>query len=181
MNTPPCGIKLKTFKIRMRKRVNITYTAISPGFIFVLRYQHQVLKLISLGAVQIIPSYQFTWVNEPWNTAHKTHLPKKSVFCMVKTLGYQIFSTLLYWGRRKKIIFENIIVDTVSSNICPLCSTYFYVNLRTKLKCKNILVGTVTHFKIIHNNPNQWPLYFWLYYGTIAPKITKWTMIFLQI
>ena len=59
---------------------------------------------------------------------------------------------LLYWERRTKLIFENVIVDTVSTNICPLRGTYLYVNWHTKLKCINIFVKMVTHSK----NNSQW-------------------------
>ena len=40
----------------------------------------------------------------------------------------------------------------VSTNLCPLCGTYFYVNWHTKFKCKNILFGMVDHIK----NNSQW-------------------------
>ena len=47
---------------------------------------------------------------------------------------------------------ENIIVVMASMDICPLGCTYFYVNGRTKFKCKNVSFGMVTHFK---NNSKQ--------------------------
>ena len=65
MNISPCGVKLNTFETSMQKRVNITYTGISPNSIFGLCYQHQVLKLIHPGTVWILLPYQITWVNEP--------------------------------------------------------------------------------------------------------------------
>ena len=76
MKILPCGLKIDTFKIRMRKRVHINYTDISPGFIFFLRYQHQVLNLMRLGTVWILLHYWLTWVDEPWNTSIKISLPK---------------------------------------------------------------------------------------------------------
>ena len=60
----------------MQKRVHITYIAISTHFLFVHCYQHQVLKLMCLGTVLILLPYWFTWVNETWNSALKTPLPK---------------------------------------------------------------------------------------------------------
>ena len=60
MNISPCGIRLYTLKIRMQKPVHITYTSVSPGFIFALRYQHQVLKIMCLGTVWILLLYWFT-------------------------------------------------------------------------------------------------------------------------
>ena len=39
----------------------------------------------------------------------------------------------------------------------------------------------VTHLKIIHNDPVQWPLYFLLDNVTIAPEMPKLPMIFLNI
>ena len=148
MNIPPCGVKLNTSEISMRKHVNITYTTIYQHRLFGLCYQHQVIELMRLGMVQILLPYQFTWVNEPWNTARKTPLPKTRWFFMVSTLLCQLCSTLLYWGRRTQFKQDNIIVDTV---ICPLCHTHFYVNRRTKPKWKKI-VGMVTRFK----NNSQW-------------------------
>ena len=106
---------------------------------------------------------------------------RKNPFGMVSTLWCQIFSTLLYWGRRTNLKFKNIIVDTASTDIFPICSTYFYMNWRTKFKCINIFVGMVTHLKIIHNDPVQWPLYFLLDNVTIAPEMPKLPMIFLNI
>ena len=107
----------------MRKHIHVNYTDFSPGFIFVLRYQQQVLNLVRLGKAQILLPYRLTWVKEPLNTAHKTSLPKKCAFGMVSTLWYLMFSPLLYWGRRTNLKLKNNIVDTVSTNICPLCST----------------------------------------------------------
>ena len=86
-------------------------------------------------------------MKKPLNIACKTPLPQNDLFFVVSTLWCQLFSKLLYWWRRTKSKQENITVDTVSTNICPLCSTYLYVNLRTKFKCTIIFVGMVTHFK----------------------------------
>ena len=155
MNILPHGVKLNTFKLCMRKRVHITYTTISPNFIFILCYQHQVLNLMHLVVVWILLPYRFTWENKLWNTAYKNPLPRKSFFGMVSTLWYLLFSTIFYWGKRTNLKFKNIIVDTVSTNICPLCGTYFYVNRRTKFKCINMFFGMVTQFQ----KNSQWACY----------------------
>ena len=180
MNILPCGVTIKTFKISTRKRVNITYTAISPDCLFGLRYQDQVLKLMRLWKVWVLLPYWFNWVNEPLNTALKTPLPKTKWFFMVSTLWYQLFSTLLYWGRRTMPKQENIIVDTVSTNMCPLCRPCFK-NLLYTIKMKNIFVRMVTPFK---NNPQwavPWAIYFLLVDGTISPKFSNVPMLFLKI
>ena len=65
MNISPCVVKLNIFKIRMRKCLHITYTAIYPDFLFALGYQHQVLKIMCLGTFYIIIPYRFNWVNGP--------------------------------------------------------------------------------------------------------------------
>ena len=69
MNILSCRVKLNAFETSIQKRVNITYAAISPHCLFSLRYQHQVINIMRLIMVQIIFPYQFTWVNEPLNTA----------------------------------------------------------------------------------------------------------------
>ena len=135
-----------------------------------------------LGTVQIPPPL-LVYLGE-WIVKYSfviTPLPKIIVFGMVSSLWYLLFSTLLHWGKRTKVKFENIIVATASTNIRLLCGTYFYVNWRTKFKYINIFVGMVTHFKIIHDEPVPWPLYFWLAAGTISHKISKWPMLFLKI
>ena len=77
MNISPCGVKLNTFKICTRKCLHITYTTISLDCLFVLCYQHQVLKIMRLGMVHMILPYRFTWSNEPWNTSFaRPPLPK---------------------------------------------------------------------------------------------------------
>ena len=101
---------------------------------------------------------------------HKNPFPKQSVFGMVSTLWYLIYSTLLYWRSCTKFKFKNIIVDTVSTNICPLCDTYLYVNWRTKFKWIYIFIGIMTYFKIIHNEPVLWALSFWQAAGKLHPK-----------
>ena len=68
--------------------------------------------------------------------------PKKVDFSWCK-----LCSILLYCGRCTEFKLENIIVDTVSTNRCLMCGTYFYVNLHTNLKRKNIFIGMVTRFK----------------------------------
>ena len=95
---------------------------------------------------------RFTWSNEPWNTAHKTTSLPQTKWLLVSTFLYQLSSALLHWWRRTNFKQEGIIVGTVSTNICPLRGTYFYVNRRTKSKRKNIFVGMVAHFK----NTSQW-------------------------
>ena len=163
------------------KHVHVTFTAISPGFIFVLCYQHRFIELMCLRTVRILLPYRITWVNEPWNKNRKTPLPKNIFFGVVSTLWYHTFSTLSYWGRCTKFKFENVIVYTMSTNICPLCDTCFYVNWRTTFKCINIFVGMVTHFKIIHNDPVLVPLSFLLASVTISLEIPKWHMLLLKI
>ena len=69
---------------------------------------------------------------------------------VMSTLQYNIVLRETYKFQTKNIIF-----DTASKNIRPLCRTYFYVNGRKKLKCKNIFIGMVTHFK----NNSQWARY----------------------
>ena len=147
MHITPCGVKLDTFEICMRKCVNITYTTIYPNCLLGLRYQHQVLELVRLQVIWILLPYQVTRTNGPWNTVHKTPLPKQSEFFMVSTLWCQLFGTLFYWERRTKFKQQNIIIDMASTNRCPLCGTYFYVNWRTNSNRKNIFVGMVTCFK----------------------------------
>ena len=126
-----------------------------------------------LGTVQILIPYRFTWVNELQKTDRD--------FFIMSNLWCQLFSTLFYCGILTKRKQENIIIDTVSTNIGPLCHTYLYVNQRTKLKCKNIYIGMVTRFK----NNSQWSrsviTFLLLAAGTIAPKIPNFTKIFFLI
>ena len=148
-----CDIKLNTFKIFMQKSVKITSTTIYPGFLLVLRYQHQVIELTRLRTVQILLLDRFTWMKYMWNTACKTPLPKtKWLFhgtnFVMSTLQYIILLRETY-----KLQTRKCIVDTVPTNRCPMCSTNFYVNCRTNLKCKIYFLEWWRISKIIHNEP----------------------------
>ena len=144
--------KLNTFEIYMQKFENITYTTIYLNLLFGILYQKQVIKIMRLQKFWILLPNRFTWSNEPWNTAHKTTSLPQTKWLLVSTFLYQLSSALLHWWRRTNFKQEGIIVGTVSTNICPLRGTYFYVNRRTKSKRKNIFVGMVAHFK----NTSQW-------------------------
>ena len=80
MNIFPCDVKINTFKIRVRNRVYNTFTTISLDFLFILRYQHQVLNPMSLSKDNILSPYWFNWAIKPWNTAHQTPLPPQKCF-----------------------------------------------------------------------------------------------------
>ena len=88
MNISPYNVKLITFEICMRKRVHITYTAISTDFIFALRYQHQVLEIMRLGKFRIIIPYWFNWVNEPRNIECNNPLPPQK--CLWQGVNFVI-------------------------------------------------------------------------------------------
>ena len=108
-------------------------------------------------------------------------LPKKSLWHGVNFLISALQYIIVLRETYKVLIRRYYCFDTVSTNICPMCSSYLYVNQRTKLKCIKTFVEMVIHWKIIHNDPVLWPLFFWLDAGTIAPKIPKWPMLFLKI
>ena len=119
---------------------------------FSLRYQHQVINLIRLG-IFFYTYPLLVYLGElTIKYSLQDPLPRKSEFGMVSNFWCQIFSTLMFWGRHTNFKEENIIVDMVSMSVWPLCGTYFYLNQRTKFRCKNIFVGMVTHFK----NNSRW-------------------------
>ena len=148
MNISPYSVKLNTFKISMRKHVNIIHTAISLNCPFGLRYQHQVLRIMGIFTIRILLPYRFLLVNELWNTACKTPLPPKSGFswfqlCDVSSSVHYCTEGDVQSSNKKKYRWHGM----VSRNICPLQNTHFYLNQRIKFKCKNTFVRMVTHFK----------------------------------
>ena len=121
----------------MQNFVNITYATVSDDSldnIFGFRYQHHVIKLTRLWMVHIITPNLFYFLNELWNISLQYPLPKTKciwhgVNFMMSTLQYNIVL-------RKTYKFQTIkyyCFDKVSANICPLCSTLFYVSSNTKI------------------------------------------------
>ena len=146
MHILTCGIKLNSFKICMQKNVNVTYTTISLGRIFGSRYQHQVLDFLSLrwfGYSSLIGLLR--WMNREIQLVilpfTKTKFLWRIFNFLVSTLYYII---VLRWMFKFTTI--RIIVDKVWKNICPLCSTYSYVNQRKKSKCRKQIIKMVTKF-----------------------------------
>ena len=76
MHISPYSIELNTFKIWMRKCINITYTTVYPNSLFSFRYQNQAIKRMILLTVWMLFLDRFTWVDEPLNKTCKTPLLK---------------------------------------------------------------------------------------------------------
>ena len=66
------------------------------------------------------------WMNHEIYLARPYFL-EQSDFSVGSTFWCQIFSTFFYWGICAQLKQENIIIDKVSTNIFPICRTYFYV------------------------------------------------------
>ena len=108
-------------------------------------------------------------------------LPKQSELFMVSTFWCQLLGRLFYWGRLTAFKQENIIVETVSTNIFPTCHTYFYVNRHKNSHWIIYLLEWWRVSKLIHNEAVMSSLYLWFSTGTIIPKVPKVPMLLIKI
>ena len=109
-------------------------------------YLHQALGIMHLGTDCILLLYQFTWENEPQNTASQDPPSQsKVIFRGVNFVMSHLQYIICTEGGVQISNNKYIIFVTVSTNTRPLCGTYFYVNRRTKLKFKIYICYKVTH------------------------------------
>ena len=118
-----------------------------------IRYKHQVIRIMRLQAVWILLSYQFTRVNELWNTACRTPLPKinwlrHGVDIVMSDLQYIIVLREAYKVQTRKYYIQHGV-----NRYMPSVRYYFYVNWRTQFKCKNVFFGMVIQFKKSTTSP----------------------------
>ena len=136
----------------MQKRVHITYTAIPSYFLFLLRYQQQVLNCMRTGTVWILLPYHFTWVNEPLNTARKTPLPKRNFLWYGVKFVISDIQCIIVLRETYKFQIRKYKPWHGVNECMPSVRYLFLRKRRTKVKCVNMFVGKVTQFQ----NNSQW-------------------------
>ena len=146
-----------------------------------IRYKHQVIRIMRLQAVWILLSYQFTRVNELWNTACRTPLPKinwlrHGVDIVMSDLQYIIVLREAYKVQTRKYYIQHGV-----NRYMPSVRYLFLRKLTYTIQMQKCIFWNGDTIQKIHNKPVTWELHFLLDAGTISPKILKWTMLFFKI
>ena len=105
------------------------YTAIFPYHTFYSAINTKLYNLLDSAWLGYFYLIIFTGKTNRSIKPARTPYPKQSVFGMVLNFWCQLFRKLMYWGRSANYKQENMIIEMMSTNWCPLYGTILYINI----------------------------------------------------